>query len=201
MIEAVAFDLGGVLVDVSMERAAESFGITASQFRSRVFSRVGEEAHTAMSTGDGAVAFLLHVAAEFETAVDIAERAWASVVRPRPTAAALLSVLAQRPNLAVTAWSNTDSIHTRRLLPAFPALFTKTRVLSFEVGFQKPTPAFFAAGIARLNVAPEAILFVDDRGENVDAARSFGIDAHVVTSVSEVESVLRASLPDFHLSI
>lgn len=49
------------------------------------------------------------------------------------------------------------------------------RTLSFEIGLAKPDPAVFGICLERLGAAPEETLFVDDREENVDAARRLGI--------------------------
>ena len=49
--------------------------------------------------------------------------------------------------------------------------------LSFEVGAVKPEPAIYLRCLESLGVEPGEALFVDDRRENVEAARSLGMDA------------------------
>ena len=48
-------------------------------------------------------------------------------------------------------------------------------VLSCDVGALKPEPALLEAGLARLGVAAERALFVDDVAANLDAAAGLGI--------------------------
>jgi putative hydrolase of the HAD superfamily len=49
--------------------------------------------------------------------------------------------------------------------------------LSFEIGAAKPEPAIYLRCLESLGVEPGEALFVDDRRENVEAARVLGIDA------------------------
>jgi putative hydrolase of the HAD superfamily len=55
--------------------------------------------------------------------------------------------------------------------------FVPSLTLSFEVGAIKPEPEIYRACLASLGVEPEETLFVDDRPENVDAARALGMHA------------------------
>lgn len=50
-------------------------------------------------------------------------------------------------------------------------------VLSYEAGVMKPDPEIYEQAIARAETSPTRIFFVDDRQENVDAARSAGMQA------------------------
>lgn len=49
--------------------------------------------------------------------------------------------------------------------------------LSFETGAVKPEPAIYRRCLSQLGVAPEQALFVDDRMENIAAARRLGLGA------------------------
>lgn len=48
---------------------------------------------------------------------------------------------------------------------------------SYELGHAKPSPDFFTAAACRIGAAPETILFIDDRQDNVTAARGTGMPA------------------------
>ncbi|MFN7966872.1 MAG: HAD-IA family hydrolase [Acidobacteriota bacterium] len=50
---------------------------------------------------------------------------------------------------------------------------------SFELGARKPQPEYFQRALSRLGVAPDSVLFVDDRLVNVLAARESGLIATV----------------------
>ena len=64
---------------------------------------------------------------------------------------------------------------------------------SHAVGVAKPDPAYFEQILVRLGAAPGAVAFVDDREDNVEAARGLGIRA-VRWQRREGTSVLGAHL-------
>lgn len=59
-------------------------------------------------------------------------------------------------------------------------------LLSYEIGVEKPDPKAFGILIKTLNVPPGDILFIDDKQENVDAAKKAGIDAILFKSEPEL---------------
>lgn len=50
---------------------------------------------------------------------------------------------------------------------------------SCDLGVAKPDPAYFEAILGTLGHGPEGVVFVDDRPDNVEAARSVGLTAYV----------------------
>lgn len=68
------------------------------------------------------------------------------------------------------------------------------RGLSCRIGSAKPEPAAYEWCIRELGLPPEEILFVDDRAENVHAARQLGLRGHVFTSPEGVLDALEAAL-------
>ena len=50
-------------------------------------------------------------------------------------------------------------------------------LVSSEEGLAKPDPAFYRLMVEKLGVKAEDCLFIDDNPENLDAARSVGMDA------------------------
>ena len=50
---------------------------------------------------------------------------------------------------------------------------------SCDLGVAKPDPEYFRAILRDLRCGPEGVVFVDDREDNVEAARSVGIAAYV----------------------
>ncbi|MFJ8165757.1 HAD family hydrolase [Streptomyces sp. NPDC096136] len=66
----------------------------------------------------------------------------------------------------------------------------RVRALSCRIGRAKPEPAAYAWCLRELGVAGDDVLFVDDRAENVRAARALGLHGHVFTSASTLRGVL-----------
>jgi FMN phosphatase YigB (HAD superfamily) len=190
---AIALDLGGVLVDVDKAHLA-AFG--ASDVVDDAFHGAHHEAVTVGSIdGD---AFALAAVASLRTSgvcadVEQVKRAWARVVSWRPGALALVSACVA--SLPTTVWSNIDPIHWTVLGPALAAHGLQPTT-SFAVGAAKPDPRFFAAALRETQallpdrLEPADVFFVDDRDDNVNAARACGVDAVVCTSVAAVRALL-----------
>lgn len=58
-------------------------------------------------------------------------------------------------------------------------------------GLRKPDPEAFRAAIAHLGVAPRDLVFVDDRGANVEAARKLGLRAVQYRGAEQLAAELR----------
>lgn len=82
-----------------------------------------------------------------------------------------------------------DSFHLRRSFDYF--------ICSGYVHEMKPLPEIYRAAIDISGFAPETSLFIDDKPENCDAARAFGMNAiHF-----EFPAQLRASLTQFNIAV
>ncbi len=64
-------------------------------------------------------------------------------------------------------------------------------IASYHLGARKPEPAFYHGLLERLELPPAAVLFVDDRAENVDGARELGISAHRFVDAATLRVWLR----------
>jgi putative hydrolase of the HAD superfamily len=67
--------------------------------------------------------------------------------------------------------------HLHALCPALSPLFGGRVFCSAEFGVGKPDPAIFLRSAERLGLPPAAILFIDDKAANAEAARAVGMDA------------------------
>lgn len=76
----------------------------------------------------------------------------------------------------------------RRLEERFDAV-----VVSCEVGCSKPQAAIYELTLARLGARPAETLFVDDREENVAAARALGLQA-LLFAGPDAEAALRSAV-------
>ena len=66
---------------------------------------------------------------------------------------------------------------------------------SCDVGLRKPDPAIFRLTCERLDVAPEAAVFLDDTRRHVETARSVGLHAILVrdpwAALAELDAILK----------
>lgn len=100
----------------------------------------------------------------------------------------------RRSHCPVAVLSNTNETHWSYIFDGRYCVLKRyfdDYVLSHEVGFAKPEKDIFEVACRRADVAPEEIFFVDDREDNVAAARDVGIDAIVFTTAWELADQLR----------
>jgi HAD superfamily hydrolase (TIGR01509 family) len=90
----------------------------------------------------------------------------------------------RRARYPLGVFSNTSSAHWRYCTSRFPFLLSvfDRHALSFQIGAMKPSPAICQKATEIAGVAPQDILFFDDRPDNVAAAKSAGWDAVLFTS-------------------
>jgi len=86
---------------------------------------------------------------------------------------------------AVAVLSNTDRWHYEACVRLVPALARVPAVLSCDAGAMKPDAAIYRALLARLTAEPGDCLFIDDRPENVVAARVLGFAGAVFDGDAE----------------
>jgi glucose-1-phosphatase len=70
------------------------------------------------------------------------------------------------------------------LFPELPPLFGSNLVFSAEFGARKPDPQIYQRLLARLGVAPETTLMVDDDVTNVAGAEAAGLHGHVFDGIA-----------------
>lgn len=117
------------------------------------------------------------------------EEAWCDIFHPLPEMKTVFDELAGRYTVGLL--SDTDPLHwntIRAMLPWLSAI--KTPTLSFEVGCLKPHPKMFGTAAANCGRTKEECLFIDDRAENVDGARSFGMQSLQFTTPEKLRNDL-----------
>ncbi|MGW1211740.1 HAD family hydrolase [Streptomyces sp. NPDC002499] len=96
----------------------------------------------------------------------------------------------------VALLSNIPSDHADAFLAAQPWLRELDHVaFSGKIGAAKPDPAAFRHCVVAMGAAPNDFLFVDDREENVRAARATGMNGHVFTGRDALAAVVDTWLP------
>ncbi|MEU8702023.1 HAD family phosphatase [Streptomyces sp. NPDC048680] len=96
----------------------------------------------------------------------------------------------------VALLSNIPADHADAFLAAQPWLRHLDHVaFSGKIHAAKPDPAAFHHCVSALHATPADFLFVDDREENVRAARAIGMDGHVFTGRDELAAALGTWLP------
>jgi HAD superfamily hydrolase (TIGR01509 family) len=188
----VLWDLGGVVVDVEVDRGRRKWvelggredAFEDAFFRSGVKDRLDDGR---MSLEDGLSEVVRHAGGSITP--DIARRSFEAILSVRPHMTHLIQRVAARARCVVI--SNTDPIHgpwIERNAGIYDVI--ESWVYSYEERAMKPEPELFNAALRRAGVeAPQAIL-VDDRADNVATARGLGLDTIHFTAFRDVVTAL-----------
>ncbi len=200
-IKHVLFDADGVLQhtpDGWIAGAEPYLGHRAMEFLRRVS---GEELTTL--AGQREFLPLIEAAmADFGITARVEEVHRAIWLRIEPVEQSLALVRALRRNgYGVHLGTNqerTRAAHMREVL-GYDALFDVS-CYSFELGACKPDEAFFVEAARRIGANPAAILFIDDRADNVAAARDVGLAAEQWT-IADGHRILHGILDDHGVTV
>lgn len=91
-----------------------------------------------------------------------------------------------KPHYDLFLLSNTNALHMEyieRLLPqgspGFHSYFKRV-FCSYELHLHKPDPEIYREACRQAGIRPEESLFIDDRQENIEAARKTGLEAFLL---------------------
>ena len=186
-ITTIFFDIGGVLVEFNerggMDEIVRLTGLAPEWLGSRM---AGENLY-ALERGE--ITLRDYHAAAFKDAgadppitYDRFEQFWTGLLMDPTPVADLLPAL--RKQARVWFLSNSNQVHIDYLGENYPFMALADGVISsHEVGHRKPDKEIFRLALQRADVPAEQTLFIDDKPENVAAARELGIRAHHYTGL------------------
>ena len=193
-IEAVLFDLGGVLERVVAAEQIETWTkgqIPSSEFWHRWLSA---ESVRLFETGKiGATEFAAHAVDELGIHVDPSTflRGFATwLAGPYDGASALVSRVRER-GFRVASFSNSNEVHwpIMEIHQNTDVVFEANNP-SHQLGICKPDRESFSEVARRWKIAPDRILFLDDNEVNCEGARQAGMQAVRVQEVAGAKAAL-----------
>lgn len=199
-IEAIAFDIGDVLVDISYDQTVSRFqSLSNFDFQkvlgySKQFELFNQYERGELTTSDF-IAQLKKYLREDVTEEQI-QAAWnGMLVHFPPRKIDLLMRLKSQYRLF--ALSNINELHVnevnRRIQLMYGvspfASFFEEAIYSNEVGMRKPEARIYEYLIKKANIAPANILFIDDKLENIKAAEILGISTIHLTDRNKLLSI------------
>ncbi len=183
--QAVIFDIGNVLIEWQPEK---HFDIRIGPERRKAFF-TAVDIHGMMNRIDEGGNFSLVVEETAKAHPNWADEilwfrdGWCEIAQPSIDHSVRLLRALRRKDIPVFALSNFGAQNFPLSEAQFPFLteFDK-RYISGEMGMIKPDTAIYAAVEDDCGIAPEALLFVDDREENIEAAVDRGWQGHLFVS-------------------
>jgi putative hydrolase of the HAD superfamily len=205
-VRAVVFDLGGVLIEGGPSEVV-AFGDRTGlapevwhELRRELFGNEGSWARLERGelAFDAFVAELHRRIIEAGGELSVADAA-GFMGRPTPMGSgapmrpAMIDAVRELRSVARTALLTNNVAEWRDGWSRFfndPELFDVV-VDSSEVGTRKPEAPIYEATREKLGVRHEEILFIDDIGQNLKAARSLGWQTHLFTNERDTLALLR----------
>ena len=186
---AILFDLGGVLLPFDRERRVRAIVRSTGATAEAVRAFMAGDIHRRLDRGE---------ANEHDLAAALSDLAGRDIEQDE--ACELILSVFEAPNAEL--WARARTLRDRLIVggfsdnPAFvrrvfpPGADLDPMFWSSELGLTKPSPEAFAAVQARLELPPEAMLFVDDTLANIEQARRMGWDGIVFASNDQLAAEL-----------
>ncbi|HTW00483.1 MAG TPA: HAD family phosphatase [Streptosporangiaceae bacterium] len=195
-IDAIAFDIGGVLLDWDPRYVYRTLFEDPGQMEEFLASVCTSDWHRAHDLGADITRSCEELALRYPEQRDMimvwAERGEEMVAGQFDGTVQILGEL-KATGMPCYALSNMepDAFRVRRGRFAFMDWFDGHVISGFE-GVAKPDPRIFAILLDRHGLRPEATVFIDDQPRNVAAARDLGLIALPFTSPGQLRSDLAA---------
>lgn len=177
----VIFDLGKVLLDFDFAIAAKELARYSPQEEEQILESINQSPllHT-FERGDWSEAQFfqkLSVECRLEASLEELKKGFAEIFTPVPSMVEFMESLKER-GMPVMVFSNTNVTAVDYIRAAFP-FFERfdAYCLSYEHGCMKPDTTLYGVAQLMTRCTPGNLLFLDDRAENVHAARQMGWSA------------------------
>lgn len=181
-IDAVVFDIGMVLLSWDPDGYYDrTYGRARREALYAAVDLDGMNIHGDLGEDLGELTEALAVQhPDFKAEILDWNRNWAEMAQPGiPGTAVLLRALKAKgmPVFSLTNFNQNKMLIAEQMNPVLQEF--DRRFVSGELRLIKPDPAFYAALETESGVAPERLLFTDDKPENIAAAEARGWHTHL----------------------
>jgi putative hydrolase of the HAD superfamily len=195
MIKNIVFDLGNVLISFNPKEYLDSFGfendVIEAVFKGIFKSKHWPKLDRGTVTEEEALEFFCSDSPEVAEHIRSVMKNWKDILLPIPETIEILQELKNKgykifalSNYHRAAFEKTSSENE------FFKLFDG-KVISYEVHSIKPEKEIYEYLLRTYNLKAEETLFIDDMAENIEGAKSVGINAHLFTGVEGLREYLR----------
>ena len=178
MIKQIWFDFGNVFIPVFPKIAQESFEKHSVQLSREEIKLLNNSLETGKLI-DSEFFETIASSCKYLKSISSIEKGWNELLGTLTDQNLFLKKLKQKYTLCLVSNTNMTHINTIKkdsgpflwnsFIRQFEALF-----LSYEIGHRKPHPAYFKHILKQLKVNSNAVLFIDDSEENIQAAAQLG---------------------------
>jgi putative hydrolase of the HAD superfamily len=195
MIKTFIFDLGKVIVPFELDNALKILesvcDFSSLDVKEKIFASqevlLFEKGEISPEAFFDFLKNLLNLRMNFDEFAS----AWNSIFSFEPIISeSLIERLEAKYRLIVL--SDTNKLHFEFIKQKFPILrHFSDFVVSYEVGFLKPSPEIFQVAVEKAECLPKECFFTDDREANVEGAKKLGINALQFISPDQFEQELK----------
>lgn len=198
-VEALLFDLGGVVIEIDFDRVFSHWALSSNQSLEFIRSRFAFDSNYERHERGEIDASEYFASLRKSMGINISDEefisGWNSLyVGEMLGVSTLLSKVAEK--LSIYAFTNSNFTHQRVWSKKFKQVLSLFRevFVSSEIGKRKPESAAFHAISGEIGVKLENILFFDDSLENIVGAEKVGMQTVHVTSPKDIEIALKTFL-------
>ncbi|MCK5145396.1 HAD family phosphatase [bacterium] len=203
MIEILIFDLGGVFLHLHIQRIQQRLDRWLSHIepkdRQQKYDTL-KPIQTAYESGHiGTFGFIQQLERHFEIEINalLFKNIWQDMFTVNHSMVNVLSDLSNRYPCHLL--SNTNALHMTYLYQKYDFFkYFKAQTLSYEVGLLKPDIKIYKLAAKAADTEIDACLFIDDNANNVEAARSIGMQAIHYT---DMKSFLNEMIRDYAIDL
>jgi epoxide hydrolase-like predicted phosphatase len=195
-IQNLIFDLGGVILDLSVDHTLESFsrlsGLDKQRIEEIYAAEHGFVAYEKGQMSDDEFRDFIRDTFSITASDEEIDECWNAMLRGIPSVK--LELLTRlRDSFRVFLLSNTNAIHLRHINGFILSRVSDATDLdhyfdrayySHTMGMRKPDAEIFEQVLADNSLRPHETLFLDDYAVNIEGAKSVGIKTVHVTSPS-----------------
>lgn len=188
------FDIGNVLVDWNPDYLLQKLLPDADAVAAFRAEAMTEARILEMDRGQDWAAQLAEIAVAVPHHLDTAKAyrdRWVETIREPIAGSVTLFEALRAAGYPIYALSNFGAENFAMAEAVYPFLTHFTgRIISGHEGVVKPDPAIYRLAIDRFGLNPAETLFIDDRRENIDAARALGFQGHLFTTPDTLRDAL-----------
>ena len=196
-IELVIFDMDQVLCRYDRPARLRRLAALSARTPEEIFATIWQSGFEASSEAGAmdAEAYLRGFGKRIRYPLSRAQ--WVEARRmsmtPFPDMLSLVADIKRYVSIAVLTNNGFLTKETIALIfPELPSLFAPKLMFSAEFGARKPDAQVYERMLARLGVAPQAALMIDDDADNVAGAEAAGLHGHVFDGIAGLTNRLAA---------